>query len=168
MSLPSWNLCLIMQQPRNHVCSPMSLSYRQWNQDPSREIICLRSDGLLKTKSWLKTRSDTHSQAFSTSYFLVLLKGFLSVFLYHNDPSQTILLLKSTLLRFLELDSQANTLRANFLKLEGKWSEKEGSQRELYMGSAKAPAHSRQRSTLVRSNGKGPELLEPILYEFTA
>ena len=79
-----------MQLLGNHVYSPLPLLYRQWNQDQRRKINCRRSDGLLVTKPWLKTRFDSRSQAFSTSYFLVLLKGFYlpsSSTMIHPKPS---------------------------------------------------------------------------------
>ena len=52
---------------------------------------------------------------------------------------------------------------------EGKWSEKEGSQRERDLGSAEAPGLlNPEKHNFVRTNGKEPELLEPIPYEFMA
>ena len=45
---------------------------------------------------------------------------------------------------------------------EGERPEEKGSQREGHLASAEAPACSTREAHFVRTNGKEPELLEPI------
>ena len=51
---------------------------------------------------------------------------------------------------------------------EGKWSEKEGSQRESTLVQLKGQTAPLREAHYVRTNGKELELLEPITYEFMA